>query len=160
MMETRSITRLALACRRAANCIVIAITVLAALVATALAAQKGNTHATEFRAFYMDFVKAVSSGDREKVAGMIAFPVADMDWVVDGGRRYVSIKNKAQFLQKYDTYLAPSTRLHLLKARTEALEERRYAAFWDIGETRFTFLFEYIDGAGYRVESFTTGARR
>jgi len=134
--------------------------ILAALVATSLAAQKHNTHAAEFRPFYGDFLRAVSSGDKEKVAGMIAFPVADMDWVVGGGRRYVSIKNKAQFLQKYDTYFAPSTRLHLLKAKTEAIEEGRYAAFWDIGETRFTFLFEYIDGTGYRVESFTTGARR
>ena len=140
--------------------VILSTAILAALVATAVAAQKDNTHAAEFRAFYADFLKAVSSGDKERVAGMIAFPVADMDWVVDGGRRYVSIKNKAQFLQKYDTYFAPSTRLRLPKAKTEALEEGRYAAFWDIGETRFTFLFEYIEGKGYRVESFTTGARR
>jgi len=134
--------------------------ILAALVATAVAAQKDNTHATEFRAFYADFLKAVHSGDKEKVAGMIAFPVADLDWAVDGGRRDVSIKNKSEFLRKYDTYFPPSTRLRLLKAKTEALEEGRYSAFWDIGETRFAFLFEYIDGTGYRIESFTTGARR
>jgi hypothetical protein len=140
--------------------VILATAVLAALVTTALAAQKDDTHAAKFRAFYANFLTAVSSGDKEKVAGMIAFPVADMDWVVDGGRRYVSIKTKAEFLQKYDTYLARSTRLHLLKARTEALDEGRYAAYWDIGETRFTFLFEYIDGTGYRVENFTTGARR
>jgi hypothetical protein len=72
----------------------------------------------------------------------------------------VSIKDKAEFLKKYDTFFMAKTRLRVIKAKTLALEGGRFEAFWDEGETRFAFLFEYIDGTGYRVESFTTGARR
>jgi hypothetical protein len=128
----------------------------------ASAAQKSDSHEAEFRAFYAGFLSAVRSNDTEKIADMIAFPVGDMDWYVRTKDRddAVSIKDKAEFLRKYDTFFTANTRVRVLKAKIEALESGRYAAFWDIGETRFTFLFEYIEGTGYRVESFTTGARR
>src|SRR5215831_2618089 len=138
------------------------LSVFSTMAGRAQAGQKGNNHDAEFRAFYADFLKAVRANDKEKIADMIAFPVADMDWYVRRGRRddAVSIKDKAEFLKKYDTFFTSDTRLHLQKAKTSAIEGGRYAAFWDVGETRFTFLFEYIEGTGYRVESFTTGARR
>ena len=109
-----------------------------------------------------EFLKAVRSNDKEKIADLIAFPVGDMNWYVRtrGRDDAVSIKDKAEFLNKYDIFFTSNTRLRVPKAKTKALEGGRYAAYWDVGETEFTFLFEYIEGTGYRVESFTTGARR
>ena len=129
--------------------------------AAALAAGNANPHDVEFRAFYVDFLKAVQANDKETIAGLIAFPVGDYDWYVRRGDRddAVSIKDKAEFLKNYDTFFTRSTRLHLLKAKATALQGGRYTASWDEGETEFTFLFEYVEGTGYRVESFTTGAR-
>ena len=144
---------------------ILSTTILTALAAMAIATQaprKGDAHEAEFRAFYANFLNAVRANEKEKIADMIAFPVQDMDWYVmtRGRDDAVSIKDKTEFLKKYDTFFTAKTRLRVLKAKTLALEAGRYAAFWDEGETRFTFLFEYIDGTGYRVESFTTGARR
>jgi hypothetical protein len=142
--------------------VIIILAGLAAIAARAPAAQKEDSHDAEFRAFYAEFLKAVRSNDKEKIADLIAFPVADMDWYVRtrGRDDAVSIKDKAEFLNKYDTIFTSNTRLRLLKAKTEKIEAGRYSAYWDIDETRFTFLFRYIEGTGYRVESFTTGARR
>jgi len=136
------------------------LTVLVLAVAT-YAAQKGDGHEAEFRTFYADFLKAVQANDKERIADLIAFPVGDFDWYVRKGDRddAVSIKDKAEFLRKYDTFFTDDTRRHVLKAKTIALEGGRYAASWDEDETEFTFLFEYIEGSGYRVESFTIGAR-
>lgn len=138
------------------------LTAITPVGATTYAAQKQNPHEAEFHAFYADFLKAVRANDKEKIADMIAFPVADLDWYVitKGHDDAIGIKDKAEFLKKYDTLFTPHTRLRVLKAKTLALEGGRYSVFWDEGETRFTFLFEYVEGAGYRIESFTTGARR
>jgi hypothetical protein len=143
----------------------LSIAILVALAATSAATpatQKGDTHEAEFRTFYANFLNAVRANDKEKIADLIAFPVQDMNWYVrtKGRDDAVSIKDKTEFLKKYDTFFTAKTRLRVLKAKTLALEAGRYEAYWDEGETRFTFLFEYIDGTGYRVESFTTGARR
>ena len=123
-----------------------AIAIVTALggAAVAIAAENANTHSAEFRAFYADFLKAVATNDKDKIADLIAFPVADMNWYVRRGDRddAVSIKDKAEFLKNYDSFFTRDTLLHLAKAKTAALQGGRYAASWDEGETEFTFLFE------------------
>ncbi|MGH9822763.1 MAG: hypothetical protein ACREDR_05865 [Blastocatellia bacterium] len=143
----------------------LAVAILTAFTPTSVtiyATQKAGPHDAEFRAFFAEFLKAVRANDKEKLADMIALPVADLSWYVitKGHDDAIGIKDKTEFLKKYDSLFTAHTRLRVLKAKTLLLEAGRYAASWDEDETEFTFLFEYVEGTGYRIESFTTGARR
>ena len=78
-----------------------ALLLFGALVMSGLAQQKGP-HEAEFRTFYAAFVKAVQANDKEKIADMIAYPVSPWSIQTKGDVQEGSIKDKADFLARFN----------------------------------------------------------
>lgn len=133
---------------------------VAALVAAAVApcsAQKPGPHDTEFRTFYASFLAAVRANDKERLADMIAFPVDA--WSMDRSHEITTghIKDRADFLARYDSLFTASMRSHIPRAKLDALPDGAYILFWRATDVEFSFEFDYVAGAGYRVHSYTIG---
>ena len=120
-------------------------------------AQNGASHEAEFKSFYATFLSAARANDKEKIADMIAFPVDS--WSVDrkGDVRNEAIKDKAQFLSKYNTYFTTNMRAHIPKAKLKALDDGGYFISWRDANSEFSFDFAYVEGTGYRIRYFSIG---
>jgi len=120
-------------------------------------AQNGGSHEAEFKTFYAAFQSAARANDKEKLADMIAFPVDS--WSVDrkGDVRTEPIKDKTEFLSKYNTYFTVNMRTHIPKAKLKALDDGGYFIFWRDANTEFSFDFAYFEGKGYQIRSFNIG---
>ena len=131
--------------------------VLIAVILVPGLAQNSATHEAEFKTFYAAFLSAARENDKEKIADMIAFPVDS--WSVDrkGDVRTEAIKDKAQFLAKYNTYFTANMRTHIPKAKLKALDNNGYFISWRDANAEFSFDFAYVDGTGYRIRYFTIG---
>jgi hypothetical protein len=133
---------------------------IAALVAACTApglAQKPGPHEAEFRAFYAKFLAAARANDKEKLADLIAFPVDDWSVERKGDVQTGKIKDKADFLARYDLLFSAFMRSHIPKAKLTALDEGSYILVWRDDGAEFSFDFGYIDGTGYRVRSYNIG---
>ncbi len=119
-------------------------------------AQKPGPHETEFRAFYAKFLAAARENDKEKLADLIAFPA---DWSVERNHdvQTEKVKDKADFLARYNTLFTAFMRTHIPRATLKPLEDGAYFIFWRNGGSEFSFDFGYTDGAGYRVSSYSIG---
>jgi len=120
-------------------------------------AQKGGSHEAEFKTFYVAFLAAARANDKEKLAEMIAFPVDS--WSIDrkGDVRTEPIKDKAEFLSKYNTYFTANMRAHIPRAKLKTLDDGGYFIFWRDANTEWSFDFAYVEGTGYRIRYFTIG---
>lgn len=120
-------------------------------------AQNGGSHETEFKGFYAAFLAAARENNKEKLADMIEFPVDS--WSLDrkGDVRTEPIKDKAEFLSKYNTYFTVNMRTHIPKAKLKTLQDLGYFIFWRDANTEFSFDFAYVEGKGYRIRSFNIG---
>src|SRR5215469_14072577 len=91
-----------------------ALVLFGALVMPSLSQQKGaqqkGPHEAEFRTFYAAFLKAVQANDKEKIADMIAYPVSS--WSLKT-KPETSIKDKADFLSRFNVLFTTYMRLHL-----------------------------------------------
>src|SRR4029079_16638921 len=88
-------------------------------VMPSLAQQKGP-HEAEFRTFYAAFLKAAQATDKEKIADMIAYPVSSWSIVPKGDVQEGSIKDKSDFLARYNVLFTSYMRLHLPKAKVQS----------------------------------------
>ena len=119
--------------------------------------RQAGPHDAEFRVFFDNFVKAVRVNDKEKIADLIQFPVSD--WSIDVRHNVTtgSIKDRADFLKRYDVLFTNWMRLRSVKAKPEALKDGRYVLIWRESDIECSFEFTYIDGTGYRVTSYSIG---
>jgi hypothetical protein len=126
------------------------------LVMPGLAQQKGP-HEAEFRTFYADFLKAVQTNDKEKLADMIAYPVPY--WAIQTKKdlQEGSIKDKADFLARYDVLFTNYIRLHLPKAKVQSTSELWYTS-WKDGYSECALEFKYIEGTGFKIVTYDVGA--
>ena len=133
-----------------------ALVLFGALVMPSQAQQKGP-HEAEFRTFYAAFLKAVQANDKEKLADMIAYPVSS--WTIYSKKdvHEVSIKDKADFLARFDTLFTNYIRLHLPKAKVQSTPELWYTS-WKDAYSEYAFEFKYFEGAGFKVTTYDVGA--
>jgi hypothetical protein len=126
------------------------------LVMPGLAQQKGP-HEAEFRTFYADFLKAVQTNDKEKLADMIAYPVSY--WAIQTKKdlQEGSIKDKVDFLARYDVLFTNYIRLHLPKAKVQSTSELWYTS-WKDGYSECALEFKYIEGTGFKIVTYDVGA--
>lgn len=140
------------------NLVLAALLMLAALISPC-PAQSSDSHAADFKTFYAQFLAAVKANDKLKLADLIAFPVDD--WAVEtkGNVQEGPIKDRAEFLARYNLLFTSSMRSHALKAKPMALQDDRYVTIWDDADSEFSFEFGYIAGTGYRLTSYSVGPR-
>jgi|SRR5215475_360083 len=133
-----------------------ALVLFGALVMPSLAQQKGP-HEPEFRTFYADFLKAVQANDKEKLADMIAYPVSS--WSIGTTRNYKegSIKDKADFLARFNVLFTSYIRLHLPKAKLQSTPELWFTS-WRDGNSECAFQFKYLEGTGFKITTYDVGA--
>ena len=120
-------------------------------------AQSQKSHEAEFRAFYAGFLTAVGANDKDKLADLIAFPVKDWSVERKGNVETVSIKDKAEFLAKYDSLFTPFMRTHVLKAKPQKITDAHYTVIWRDANAEFSFEFQHVVGNGYRVFAYGIG---
>ncbi|HEY2345800.1 MAG TPA: hypothetical protein VGH80_07945 [Xanthomonadaceae bacterium] len=131
---------------------------LATLVAPSFAEAPGP-HAAEFKTFHAAFLAAAKANDRQKLADLIAFPVEDWAVETQGNVQEGPIKDRAEFLRRYDTLFTKSMRAHAQGAKPQPLQDGRYMIVWDDVDTEFSFEFGYATGTGYRITSYSIGPR-
>ena len=133
---------------------------LTAIIATCAAAsfaQKSASHEAEFRDFYAKFLAAARTNDKEKLADLIAFPVDDWSSERKGDVQTGKIKNKPDFLARYNVLFTAFMRSHIPRAKLTALEDGAYMLLWRDAGSEFSFDFAYIEGTGYRIRSYNIG---
>src|ERR1051325_6014782 len=126
-----------------------ALVLFGVLVMPSRAQQKGP-HEAEFRTFYAAFVKAAQANDKEKIADMIAYPVAS--WSIETRRdvQEGKIKDKADFLARYNVLFTNYMRLHLPKAKVQSTPDLWFTS-WRDGNSEFAFEFKYVGGRGFKI---------
>ena len=135
---------------------------IAGVICSAIAAanrwagQQG-AHEGEFRAFYADFLKAVQANDKEKIADMVAYPVSSWSVGMKKDLHEVSIKDKADFLARFNELFTNYMRLHLPKAKVQSTPELWFTS-WKDAYTEYLFQFKYIEGAGFKITTYDVGA--
>ena len=122
-------------------------------------AQQQGSHDSEFRVFYTKFLAAVSANDKNLIADLIAFPVKDWSVERKGNVETIGIKDKAEFLAKYDSLFTPSMRSHVLKAKPQKINDDHYTLMWQDANAEFSFEFEYTLPRGFRLTAYGIGPR-
>jgi hypothetical protein len=133
-----------------------ALVLFGALIMQSLARQKGP-HETEFRTFYDAFLKAVQANDREKIADMIAYPVSSWTIATKKDVQESSIKDKADFLARFNVLFTNYMRLHLPKAKVQSTPELWFTS-WRDGHSEYAFEFKYFEGTGFKITTYDVGA--
>jgi hypothetical protein len=77
----------------------------------------------QFRAFYDQFLAAVRTNDKTKIADLIEFPVNAWSRESKGNAQEIVIPNKIDFLAKYDSLFTPFMRSHA-RAKDEAAKNQ------------------------------------
>ena len=133
-----------------------ALVIFGALIPPSLAQQKGP-HEAEFRTFYAAFLKAVQANDKEKIADMIAYPVSS--WSIGTTKNYQegSIKDKADFLARFNLLFTNYMRLHLPKAKVQSTPDLWFTS-WKDGNSECAFEFKYVEGTGFKITTYDVGA--
>jgi hypothetical protein len=105
------------------------------------------------------FVAAVRANDKNKIADLIEFPVKDWSIERKGSVETIGIKDKTEFLVKYESLFTPFMRAHVLKARPRQVRDDHFTLIWDDADAEFSFEFEYAALRGYRVTAYGIGPR-
>jgi hypothetical protein len=121
--------------------------------------QAQNSREAEFRTFYAEFLSAVRANDKNKIADLVAFPVEDWSIERKGNVETIGVKDKAEFLAKFDLLFTSSMRSHALKAKPQKVSDNHYMLSWDDANAEFSFEFEYRSAKAFRVTAFGIGPR-
>jgi hypothetical protein len=122
-------------------------------------AQSPGPHAAEFNAFHARFLSAAKANDKQKIADLVAFPVDDWSVERKGDVQTEAIKDRADFLARYNVLVTASMRSHVATAKPLPLKDDRYVVIWDDADAEFSFEFGYTAGTGYRITSYSIGPR-
>ena len=91
----------------------------------------------EAQAFASQFQAAVRADDKEKLAGMIAFPVEY--WSLEANNNTeVSIKDRSDFLARYATLITPRIQKNIAAAKLFASSTGNYLT-WHDKYSEYTF---------------------
>jgi hypothetical protein len=133
---------------------------VATLVTTAASGAAPNTpDENQFRTFYDQFLAAVRTNDKTKIADLIEFPVKAWARESKGNVQEIVINNKVDFLAKYDSLFTPFMRSHALKTKPQKISNDHYAVIWDGADVEYSFEFEYAAPHGFRLTSYLIGPR-
>jgi hypothetical protein len=113
---------------------------------------------SEFAAFRTEFTAAANANDKAKLAKMIAFPVEYWATMTKGNAQTAGVKTEAEFLQRYDVLITAFMKKGLKTAKLLSLPEGRCALVWHDANSEFSFEFQYVPDAGYRMSGFDVGA--
>ncbi|HTA64315.1 MAG TPA: hypothetical protein VK753_02315 [Xanthomonadaceae bacterium] len=138
------------------NILMVIVLAFATVIAPCFA-QSPAAHAADFDAFYAKFRSAAKANDRQKIADLIAFPVADWSVERKGDVQSDTIRDRTDFLKRYDLLFTASMRAHLASAKPQPLKDGRYVVIWDDAGAEFSFEFAYTDATGFRVTSYSIG---
>jgi hypothetical protein len=130
-----------------------------AILGVATHAEQPKSRGEEFRAFYVEFVAAARTNDKNKLADLIAFPVEDWSVEKKGIVETIGIKDKSDFLARYDLLFTPFMCSHVLGAKPQKLSDDRYMVMWQDANAEFSFQFEYVADRGFRVTAYGIGPR-
>jgi hypothetical protein len=122
-------------------------------------AEAPNKFDVEFRTFYAQFSEAIRANNKNKITDLIAFPVKDWSVEKKGIVETIGIKDKADFLARYDSLFTPFIRSHVLEAKPQKLSDDRYMVMWQDADAEFSFQFKYVAGRGFRVAAYGIGPR-
>ena len=139
--------------------ILLAVVLIFVALASPCLAQSPAAHAAEFNAFYAKFQGAAKANDKQKLADLIAFPVEDWSVERKGDVQTEPIKDRADFLARYDVLFTAFMRSHVANAKPQPLKDGRYVMIWDDANAEFSFEFGYTAGVGFRVLSYSIGPR-
>ena len=132
----------------------------AALVIMAPCRAAPNTaDESQFRTFYDQFLAAVRTNDKTKMAELIEFPVNAWAHEGKGNVQETVIPNKVDFLAKYDSLFTPFMRSHALKTKPQKISNDHYAVIWDSADVEYSFEIEYTAPQGFRLTSYLIGPR-
>lgn len=112
-----------------------------------------------FATFYAAFVDAVRANDKDKIAGLVEFPVSAWAVITKSNVQEVSITNKADFLSKYDTIFTPSMRSHAVKTKPQKIDNGHYAIIWHDTDLEYSFEFESKPAHEFRLTMYLIGPR-
>ncbi len=129
------------------------------ILAVPCPAQRQGSHDAEFRAFYTEFLAAVRANDKNKLPDLITFPVKDWSVERKGNVQTIGIKDKAEFLAKYDSLFTPFMRSHALKVKPQKVSDDHYTLIWQDANAEYSFEFEYTASSGFRLTSYGIGPR-
>ncbi len=121
--------------------------------------QAQKSHESEFRGFYAEFLAAVSANDKNKIADLIAFPVNDWSVERKGNVETIGIKDKGEFLAKYDSFFTPFMRAHVSRAKPQKISDDHYTLMWQDANAEFSFEFEYKAPRGFWLTAYGIGPR-
>jgi hypothetical protein len=113
----------------------------------------------QFRTFYDQFLAAVRTNDKTKIADLIEFPVNAWARESKGNVQEIVIPNKVDFLTKYDSLFTPFMRSHALNTSPQKISNAHYAVIWDGADVEYSFEFEYAAPHGFRLTSYLIGPR-
>jgi len=130
-----------------------------AIPAEASNAEQQKSHEAEFRAFYGKFLAVIGANDKNKIADLIEFPVKDWSIERKGIVETIGIKDKSDFVAKYDLLFTPFMRSHVLDAKPQKVSDDHYMVVWQDADAEFSFHFEYMPPGGYRVTAYLIGPR-
>ena len=139
--------------------ILLVIALISAVLISPCPAQSPGVHAVEFNAFYAQFLSAAKANDKQKLADLIAFPAEDWSVERKGDVQTETIKDRADFLKRYDVLFTAFMRSHVAKAKPQPLKDGRYVVIWHDANAEFSFEFGYTAGVGFRVLSYSIGPR-
>lgn len=130
-----------------------------AILPAASDAEQEKSHEAEFRAFYAEFLAAVRASDKQKLVDLIAFPLKDWSVEREGLLETIGIKDKSDFLAKYDSLFTPFVRSHILDVTPQKVSDDRYTVVWQDANAEFNFQFEYMPTRGYWVTAYSISPR-
>jgi len=132
---------------------------LAAVIsATPALADAPKCDGSEFAAFRTEFTAAANANDKAKLAKLIAFPVEYWATMTKGNAQTDGVKTEAEFLQRYDTLFTAFMKKGLKTAKLLSLPDGHCALTWHDANSEFSFEFQYVPNAGYRMSGYDVGA--
>jgi hypothetical protein len=128
-----------------------------AAILSLCSAQSQACSGAAFDAFHKEFMSAAKANDSQRVAALISFPVAA--WSVEGrhGIQTEAIKDRTEFLKRFDVVFNKFMRTHIPEAKILQIDDDRCALLWKDAGAEFSFEFENIPSVGYRVRAFGIG---
>jgi hypothetical protein len=132
---------------------------LIAIPVEASDAEQQKAHEAEFHAFYAQFLAAIGANDKNEIADLIAFPMKDWSVERKGIVETIGIKDKSDFLAKYDLLFTPFMRSHVFDAKPQKVSDDHYMVVWQDANAEFSFHFESMPPGGYRVTAYLIGPR-
>ena len=131
---------------------------LSLCLTTQALAKTPNPHEAEFQAFRKELLTATAANDKARLADLISFPVEYWSIEKDHHVEEGAVATREDFLKRYDTLFTGWMREHLLKAKSQSLDNGRYLMSWTDGSSEFTFVMEFVEPVGWRVRAYGSGA--